>query len=149
MQNEFIDFFAEAIKKEILREQETDYEKCKKIARNFFWGMNFLYVYILIRKTIQSIGSERIIPFIKDIADKNSTPANELILEGIKIIYGKNLDKPRLFRYIKNKKTSELAKTILRIFVVDFCKMHPIKDYSNIQQLSDKMQINIQKIRKR
>ena len=140
VQTEFISFFAEAIKKEILREQETDYEKCKKIARNFFWGMNFLYVYIIIQKTIHSIGSERIIPFMKDIADNNLTPANELILEGIKIIYGKNL--------IKNKNTSELAKTILRIFVVDFCKMHPIKHYADIQQLSAKMQINIEKIKK-
>ena len=149
VQTEFINFFAEAIKKEILREQETDYEKCKKIARNFFWGMNFLYVYIIIQKTIHSIGSERIIPFMKDIADNDLTPANELILEGIKIIYGKNLDRPRLFQYIKNKNTSELAKTILRIFVVDFCKMHPIKHYADIQQLSAKMQINIEKIKKR
>ena len=149
VQTKFINFFAEAIKKEILREQETDYEKCKKIARNFFWGMNFLYVYIIIQKTVHSIGSERIIPFMKDIVDNDLTPANGLILEGIKIIYGKNIDKTHLFQYIKNKNTSELAKTILRIFVVDFCKMHPIKNYSDIQQLSDKMQINIEKIRKR
>ncbi|MGI5055997.1 TIR domain-containing protein [Treponema socranskii] len=149
VQTEFINFFAEAIKKEILREQETDYEKCKKIAHNFFWGMNFLYVYIIIQKTIHSIGSERIIPFMEDIANNDLTAANELILEGIKIIYGKNIDKTHLFRYIKNKNTSELAKTILRIFVVDFCKMHPIKHYSDIQQLSDKMQINIEKIKKR
>ena len=146
-QKEFIDFFAEAIKKEISKEQETDYEKCKKIARNFFWGMNFLYVYIIIQKTVHSIGSERIIPFMEDIADKDLTPANELILEGIKIIYGKNLDKTRLFQYIKNKNISELAKTILRIFVVDFCKMHPIKHYADIQQLSAKMHINIEKIK--
>ena len=149
VQTKFINFFAEAIKKEILREQETDYEKCKKIARNFFWGMNFLYVYIIIQKTVHSIGSERIIPFMKDIVDNDLTPANGLILEGIKIIYGKNIDKTHLFQYIKDKNTSELAKTILRIFVVDFCKMHPIKNYSDIQQLSDKMQINIEKIRKR
>lgn len=149
VQNAFIDFFSDAIKKEILREQETDYEKCKKIARNFFWGINFLYVYIIIQKTVHSIGSERIIPFMKDIADKDLTPSNELILEGIKIIYGKNLDKLHLFQYIKDKNTSELAKTILRIFVVDFCKMNPIKHYSDIQQLSDKMQINIEKIKKK
>lgn len=146
-QNFFIDFFTVAIKNIISKEQEIDNEKCKKIARNFFWRMNSLYVFVIILKTIQSIGSDRIIPFMKTIVEDNPTPVNQLILEGTKIIYGNNLDKTNLFRYVNKKNNSELAKSILKILVVEFCKTHPVH-YSDIQQLSNKMHIHIEKIKK-
>lgn len=147
-QNFFIDFFTVAIKDIISKEQEIDNEKCKNIARNFFWKMNSLYVFVIILKTIQSVGSDRIIPFMKTIVENNPTPVNQLILEGTKIIYGNNLDISNLFRYVNEKNNSELAKSILKILVVEFCKTHPVH-YSKIQQLSDKMHIHIEKIKKK
>lgn len=146
-QNFFIDFFTVAIKDIISEEQEIDNEKCKKIARNFFWRMNSLYVFVIVLKTIQSVGSDRIIPFMKTIVEENPTPVTQLILEGIKIIYEHNIDKINLFRYINDRDNSELAKSILRILVVEFCKTHPVH-YSDIQQISDKMHINIEKMKK-
>lgn len=147
-QNFFIDFFTVAIKDIISKEQKIDNEKCKNIARNFFWKMNSLYVFVIILKTIQSVGSDRIIPFMKTIVENNPTPVNQLILEGTKIIYGNNLDISNLFRYVNEKNNSELAKSILKILVVEFCKTHPVH-YSKIQQLSDKMHIRIEKIKKK
>ena len=110
--------------------------------------MNSLYVFVIILKTIQSVGSDRIIPFMKTIVENNPTPVNQLILEGTKIIYGNNLDISNLFRYVNDKNNSELAKSILKILVVEFCKTHPVH-YSKIQQLSDKMHIRIEKIKKK
>lgn len=146
-QKELIDYFAEEFKKEISKEKDIDDEKYKQMASKFFWTMNFLYVFVIIQKTIQSIGSENLLPNIKKIAEENPTPANILILEGTKIIYGNNVDNTNLFRYIKDQNFSELSKSILRLFVVDFCKTHPVV-HSEIQRLSDNMHIKIEKMKK-
>lgn len=146
-QNDIINFLAEAIKKEIAKEKEIDDDKCKKIASNFFWGMNFFYVFAILLKTIQSIGSEKLVSFIKEIEEQNHSPANQLILEGVKIVYAKNVDKNLLFRYIKDSEYSQVAKTILRLLVVEYCRKNPT-EYSEIQQLSAKMQIPIAKLKK-
>lgn len=145
-QNELIDFFKEAIKKEIEKKESVDDEKCREIAYRFFWGMNFIYVFVIIQKTIQSIGSSKIIPFIKTIAEENSSPINQIILEGTKIIYDNNVDKKNLFRHINDENYSDLAKSILDMFVIDYCKTHPVP-HSEIQQLSDKMHIKIDKMK--
>lgn len=145
-QKELIDFFKDAIKKEFEKKEAIEDEKCKEIAYTFFWGMNFLYVFVIIQKTIQSVGSERIIPFITRIAEENPTPINQIILEGTKIIYDNNIDKKNLFRHIKNENYSDLAKSILNMFVIDYCKTHPIK-HNEVQQLSDKMHIKIDKMK--
>lgn len=146
-QNDIIEFFADAIKKEIAREKDIDDDKCKKIASNFFWEINFFYVFAIILKTIQSVGSENLVSFIKDIEKEKTSPANQLILEGVKIIYAKNVDKNILFKHIKDSNYSEVAKSILRLLVVEYCRTNPI-DYSEIQQLSSKMQIPIAKLKK-
>ena len=145
-QKELIDFFKDAIKKEFEKKEAIDDEKCKEIAYTFFWSMNFLYVFVIIQKTIQSVGSERIIPFITKIAEENPTPINQIILEGTKIIYDNNVDKKNLFRHIKNENYSDLAKSILNMFVIDYCRTHPIT-HAEVQQLSDKMHIKIDKMK--
>ena len=146
-QNDIIEFLADAIKKEIAKEKNIDDNKCKKIASNFFWEMNFFYVFAIVLKTIQSVGSENLVSFIKDIEEQNSSPANQLILEGVKIVYAKNVDKNTLFKHIKDSNYSQVAKTILKLLVVDYCRTNPT-EYSEIQQLSAKMQIPIAKLKK-
>ena len=146
-QKEIINFLADSVKKEIAKEKEVNDEKCLKIANELFWGMNFFYVYIIILKTIRSIGSEKLISFIKELMENEPTPANQLILEGVKIIYAKTVDKNNLFRHIKDSNYSDVAKTILRMLVVEYCRINPI-NFSEIQQLSAKMQIPISKLKK-
>lgn len=146
-QNEIIEFLADAIKKEIAKEKNIDDDKCKKIASNFFWEMNFFYVFAIVLKTVQSVGSENLVSFIKDIEEQTPSPANQLILEGVKIIYAKNVDKNVLFKHIKDSNYSQVAKTILRILVVEYCRTNPT-DYSEVQQLSAKMQIPIARLKK-
>lgn len=142
-----IEFIADMVKKEISNEKKIDDDKCKKIANNIFWGMNFFFVFAIIVKTIQSIGSEKLIPFIEEVSDEKSTPAKQLILEGVKIIYSKNLDKNTLFKQIKNSDYSNVAKTILKMLVIERCRMNPT-DFREIQQLSTKMDIPIEKLKK-
>lgn len=146
-QKDIIEFLADAIKKEVAKEKNVDDEKCLKIASNFFWSMNFFYIFAIILKTIQSVGSETLVPFIKDITEKNPSPANQLILEGVKIVYARNVDKNSLFRHIKDLNYSSVAKTILKMLVVEYCRTNPT-DYSEIQQLSSKMQIPIKRLKK-
>lgn len=146
-QKEIIEFLADIVKKEIDKEKNIDDEKCKKIARNIFWGMNFFFVFAIVVKTIQSVGSENLISFIKEISDENPTPANQLVLEGTKILYSKNIDKNQLFKQIKDSNYSQVAKTILKMFVIEHCRMNPTA-YSEIQQLSAKMHIPIEKLKK-
>ena len=146
-QKDIIEFLADAIKKEVAKEKNVDDEKYLKIASNFFWSMNFFYIFAIILKTIQSVGSETLVPFIKSIVEKDPSPANQLILEGVKIIYAKNVDKNSLFRHIKDLNYSSVAKTILKMLVVEYCRTNPT-DYTEIQQLSSKMQIPIKRLKK-
>ena len=135
------------VKKEIAKEKTIDDEKCKKIASEIFWGMNFFYVFAIILKTVHSVGSESLIPFIEDITAEEPTPANQLILEGTKIVYAKNVDKNTLFKHIKDSNYSQVAKTILKMLVVEYCRMNPV-NFAEVQQLSSKMQIPIAKLKK-
>lgn len=146
-QKEIIGFLADIVKKEIEKENNIDDDKCQKIASNIFWGMNFFFVFAIIIKTIQSVGSENLISFLKEVSDEDSTPAKQLILEGAKIIYSKNVDKNTLFKQIKDSNYSHVAKTILKRLVIEHCRMNPT-DYREIQQLSAKMNIPIEKLKK-
>ena len=146
-QRGIIEFLADMVKKEIAKEKTIDDEKCKKIASEIFWGMNFFYVFAIILKTVHSVGSESLIPFIEDITAEEPTPANQLILEGTKIVYAKNVDKNTLFKHIKDSNYSQVAKTILKMLVVEYCRMNPV-NFAEVQQLSSKMQIPIAKLKK-
>ena len=145
-QDEIIKFIADAVKKEISKKDIDGRERLKK-AGEFFWSINFFYVFVVVLKTIQSLGSEKLVSFLKDIAEDSPTPANQLILEGAKIIYAKNIDKKIVFKHMKDSEYSDVAKTILKILVVEYCRMNPV-DFSEIQQLSAKMKISIRDLKK-
>lgn len=145
-QTEIINFINDAVKREMKKENKTDDESCKQIASNLFWEINFVYVFVIVLKTIYSIGSEKLIPFFSDIANQNPTPANHLILEGSKIVYGKNIDKTVVFKHIKDSNFSDVAKSILKIFVIECCRTNPT-DFSEIQKISSKMHIPIEKLK--
>lgn len=146
-QENIISFIEDRVRKKISEEAvEKNYDKCREIAYNYFWGINFFFVYVIICKTLQSIGSEKLIPIVKAFVDSNSNPAHKLILEGMKIIYAKNIDKKQVFRLIKNEDSSHVVKNILNMLVIEHCRMNPVA-FSEIQQLSAKMGIPIDKFR--
>ena len=148
-QENIISFIENYVRKKISEEEaEKNYDKCRKIAYNYFWGMNFFFVFLIFFKTLQSIGSEKLIPIVNDFvsSESNSNPAHKLILEGMKIIYAKNIDKTQIFRLIRDEDSSHVVKNILSMLVIEHCRMNPVA-FSEVQQLSAKMGIPIEKFK--
>lgn len=148
-QENIISFIENYVRKKISEEEaEKNYDKCREIAYNYFWGINFFFVFLIFFKTLHSIGSEKLIPIVNDFvsSESNSNPAHKLILEGMKIIYAKNIDKTQIFRLIRDEDSSHVVKNILNMFVIEHCRMNPVA-FSEVQQLSAKMGIPIDKFK--
>ena len=148
-QENIISFIENYVRKKISEEEaEKNYDKCREIAYNYFWGINFFFVFLIFFKTLHSIGSEKLIPIVNDFvsSESNSNPAHKLILEGMKIIYAKNIDKTQIFRLIRDEDSSHVVKNILNMLVIEHCRMNPVA-FSEVQQLSAKMGIPIDKFK--
>ena len=64
------------------------------------------------------------------------------------MIYAKNVDVNRLSNYIKKSNNySVIAKNILKMFVVDYCKINPVR-FNETQKLSNKLEIKIERLKK-
>lgn len=148
-QNAIIHYLSDLLKQKIEKEkgsyEDASSDEIVKNVKTLFWGFNFLFIYLVLFKTIQSLGSEKLIKFFSELTKSEDTPANNVILEGVKIMYGKNIDKNSLARCINSKEYSSEAKTVLQIMITDYCRLNPI-DYSELQELSAKMKIQIKKL---
>ena len=66
----------------------------------------------------------------------------------MKMTYEKNVDTNNLSNYIKKSNNySLIAKNILRMFVIDYCRMNPVR-FNEIQKLSNRLEIKIDKLKK-
>jgi len=148
-QESIIHFIEECMRQEINKKDKIiKDEECQRLANKIFWGLNFFQIYIILTKTIRSIGSENLISFIDQIAQEKGCPSHQIILEGTKMIYAKNVDTNNLSNYIKKSNNySVIAKNILRMFVIDYCKINPVR-FNEIQKLSNKLEIKIDKLKK-
>ncbi|MBQ3368632.1 toll/interleukin-1 receptor domain-containing protein [bacterium] len=148
-QENIINFIAEFIKQEEnKRGRVIKDEEYQRIANKIFWRLNFFQIYVVLTKTIRSIGSEHLIPFVDQITKEKETPSYQIILEGMKMTYEKNVDTNNLSNYIKKSNNySLIAKNILRMFVIDYCRMNPVR-FNEIQKLSNRLEIKIDKLKK-
>jgi SpoVK/Ycf46/Vps4 family AAA+-type ATPase len=124
--------FIELISKKLsqIDEERVHYKKLteeesRKMAETFYWNINFIIVYGLIAKIIQSLGSENLIGISNFVCDKENTPATMLIKYGILIKYQKNLPLEELKKRITSDDFSELANRSLAHMIVSFCALNP------------------------
>jgi len=114
---------------EIIKENEDilrDKDKIRQLAENIFWNLNFIIVFALIRKTIYSLGSDKITEIIDLVNQKFNTPSLFLIKHGIYMWYSKRLDLETISKEIKRSHFSELSSRVIKFMVIEYAYLHPI-----------------------
>jgi hypothetical protein len=141
----FIDNKSEERKKEGKKERKPTNQELEKISKTIFWNMNFLAVYGLIDKIVNSIGSNKLTKIIEAICDKKNTPASYLVKHGILMWYNKNLQVNNIAKKIDEDDFSGIAKKIMNFMIVNHCSMHKI-DFKEKQKIEHKFGIPSQKL---
>jgi hypothetical protein len=148
-QEAIIDFIAKRLKKIIEeKRRKPSEEKLKEIARTIFWNLNFLIVYGCIRKTVNSLGSDKLKSIVMKVCNEVNTPASFLIKHGILMWYNKNLQVERITRKVKEKDFSKIAKRAMQFMIVNYCSLHPI-NYRDRQKIESKLGIPSKKLLKK
>ncbi len=124
---------------EIIKEKEDilrDKDKIRHLAETIFWNLNFIIVFALIKKTIYSLGSDKITEIIDLVNQKSNTPSYFLIKQGIYMWYLKRLDLETISKEIKRSDFSELSSRIIKFMVIEYAYLHPInyKERHQIRQ---------------
>ncbi len=115
-------------------------EEMRELAETIFWNLNFIVVFGLIKKAVQSLGSDKLIEIV-DLANKRiSTPSYFLIKHGIYMWYLKNLDIKTISKEIKRGDFSNLSKKVIKFMVIEYVYSHPIS-YKERQQIVQQLKI--------
>jgi len=140
-------------KKDSVRKKEGKKERCiskdelEKISKTIFWNMNFITIYGLINKIINSIGSNKLTQIIEAVCDEKNTPASHLIKHGILMWYNKNLQVDNIGAIIDKDGFSSIAKKIMNFMIVNHCSMHKI-GFREKQKIEHKFGIPSKKLLK-
>lgn len=90
-----------------------------------FWGMNFSFLFSIIKKTAFSLGSSEIAKIAKKVCDERNTPASYMLKHTIIMWFKKNIDIQELQRMDKAI-DNETARKAMRWLISDYCQMHII-----------------------
>lgn len=142
-QEEIIQYLEGRIEKYVAEKQnETNYDRVpldeqKRIARVYFWNLNFLTVYALINKAISALGSDKLNGMICEVCENNDTPARLLISHGSQMWHSKNIRIDDVSKLLRDSSMSTVAKRILEFLVVNHCSMHVVhfRDRQRIEAL--------------
>lgn len=156
-QHEIVKFIQNRLNSIVKKQESIRVEKGKKvkefsneeleiISKKIFWNMNFFIVYILIDKTIKSIGSSKLSQIIESVCDKINSPASQIVKHGTLMWCNKNLQVDNIDNIIKRKDFSDIAKKIMKYIIVNHCSIHKI-DYKDKQRLEAKLGIPMSKLK--
>ncbi len=147
---EITEFIKERINS-IIEERESEnerrlsIEKIEKLAREIFWNVNFGVIHGFISKAINSLGSSNLINVSQNVSNKENTPSAFIVNQGINMWYGKSIKIDEIASRIKDKDFSITAERLLKIKIVEHCRLHKIA-FKDIQRLEQKLQLNSKKI---
>lgn len=100
-------------------------ERLEHLAKDIFWNLNFMVIYGVIEKIMFSLGSDKLINIINEACNERNTPASFVVKHCILMWYKKNLRLSEMDR-IKEKDFSQIALNILKINVINHCRLHVI-----------------------
>lgn len=127
---------------------EPSKEELEKLASQCFWSLNLAFVHALVSKTVQSLGSNKLLNVVTSVCDKNKSPAAFLIKHGILMWYGKNVQVEELSERMESDDVSQIAKKALRIMVANHCAVHSL-DYKDKQKIQQSLDIPMLKLAKK
>lgn len=146
-QKEIIDFISGRLEKFVAEEVvkrsnegrrviEPTKEELEKASRTIFWNLNFLTMYGILNKIINSLGSNKLIQIVEDVCDRINTPASFIVKHGIYMWYKKNLRVEEISKRIREDGFSSIAVRMIKFLIVNHCSMHHIgyKDKQKIEQ---------------
>lgn len=119
---------------------KPDGDDVKKLAEVIFWNVNFEIIHGLIGKTVQSLGSDKLLDITNTVCDSLNSPSSELIRHGILMWYGKNLQISEIKTVIETDQTSDTAIKILKYQVVNHSKMHRV-GFKKLQRIETELKI--------
>ncbi len=122
------------------KERIPNNEELEKISKTLFWNINFIAIYSLINKAINSLGSDKLNKIIMKVCDVVNTPASFIIKHGILMWYSKNLQVENITKEIEEGCFSRIAERIMRLMIVEYSSMHFI-NYKEKQKLESKLRI--------
>lgn len=141
-QKDLIEFLSKLLNKIISEKKiSTSQNELRRIATFLFWNLCYFVVYGIIRKTIHTLGSEKLISIVDKVCAKK-TPATILIRHGILMWYNKNLQIRELAESFKDKKFSKIAEEIARHMVSEYCYLHRV-DYKDRERIKTLLKISV------
>lgn len=117
-------------------------EQLPKIAKTMFWNMNFMVILGILEKISFSLGSNRLTGIIKKVCDEIDSPATFIVKHHILMWYCKNLQIRELSQ-MNEPQFSEVAKDIIRLLVIQHCRMHKI-DYTDRSKITNLLNVKRQ-----
>jgi SNF family Na+-dependent transporter len=104
------------------------------LAKVVFWNINFFAVVGLIHKTVNSLGSDKILEIVDSVVDKINSPAAFIVKHGILMWYKKNLRVDEISKKTKEKDFSRVGENVLKHIIVNHVSLHSI-GYKQRQKL--------------
>lgn len=129
---------------QIIEEKEDDkdlsVEKIEKLVKAIYWNVNFGVLHGFITKAIHSLGSINLLKIADNVSQKELTPAAFIVNHGIKMWYDKNVKLNEMADRISEKYFSKTAERLLKIKVVEHCRMHKI-DFKKLKEIEEKLHL--------
>ncbi len=138
--NYIINLISKKLNEIIKKNEEMSREEMRQLAETIFWNLNFIVVFGLIKKTIYSLGSDKLIEIIELASKRIDTPSYFLIKHGIYMWYLKHLDLKTISKEIKRADFSDLSKKVIKFMVIEYAYLHPI-NYRERQQIVQQLKI--------
>lgn len=121
-------------------EKDLSVEKIEKLVKAIYWNVNFGVLHGFITKAIHSLGSINLLKIADNVSEKEMTPAAFIVNHGIKMWYDKNIKLNEIAERISEKDFSKTAERLLKIKVVEHCRIHKI-DFKKLKEIEDKLHL--------
>lgn len=129
---------------QIIKEKEDDndlrVEKIEKLVKAIYWNLNFGVLHGFMTKAVHALGSINLLKIADNVSQKELTPAAFIVNHGIKMWYDKNVKLNEIAERISEKDFSKTAEQLLKIKVVEHCRMHKI-DFKKLKEIEEKLHL--------
>ncbi len=110
----------------------------KDMARTIYWNFNLILIHAIFVKIVQSLGADKLRMIVENVCQRDPTPAKSIIKHGILMWYSKSLQIDEIEKDFINLPFSKAAKRVMRLFVINYCRMHSI-NFKDRQRLESKL----------
>ena len=121
---------------------DIDEKTLPQRANTLFWGMNFLFLFSILKKTAFSLGSDATARAAKVVCERRNTPASFLLKHTILMWFKKNVDIDELQKMDKVLDNATV-KNVMLWLLSDYCSLHIVdfKDAAKLEKLGIKRKV--------